>query len=522
MITIEVKVSSIWISPFYFYKKNNSDNITESTCSKLQMTFTDWEEVLGKPGLRYPVFNFTFCYDNENKIFKVPRGFGVDKIKNMLEKENLNDQIEIIYKENAFYPVRKVNIPLLEGVKPRSQIQQDAIMFLTNTKESGKFLSLATGFGKTFCVIYSAYLKQVPFLIITSKLSKQWIEQIKKFTGINDSMIYEIRGKESIDALMKMKNPRHAFYVCSTNTLYSRMKTDFNLDKVFSHLGIGVKVFDEAHEFYKTNCEIDCNSNFKETYYLTATPMRSDTTENRRYAKMFFEIPMHGVETHYTNNNYTIYLINFNSYPSSLELKKAMRWRRNMLNAHIYAKQVLKNDKKCILYFGMIKMYIEKVRSVTNGKIMIVLTSLDQIEKLYQFLSFYNFRKEKIARYDSTVKIKDREESKNADIILTTFGIAYAGLDLQNLSSVFSLSPFHSAIGTSQLLGRLSRNTSDVYFLDFLDEGYPRMNIQRKNRLKELKPRAKRIYRDKVQRNQIYKFLNKLEEERKMHEKDSM
>ena len=509
MITIESKVSSIWIYPFISFKKANELG-TLPTCKKLINLFTDWEEIYGKPGMRRPVFNFTYCMDEENKIFKVPIGFGVDNVLNMIRKENPDEKIEVIY-NNYCYSPRRVKIKLRDGVKPRTDIQYDAISFLTNEIQGNqKFLSLATGFGKTFCVIYSIYKKKVPALIISSKLSRQWISQITKFLDIHPNQIYEIRGKESIDNLMRKKSYNEIFYICSTTTLHNRLKQDVDLDKVFNRLGIGIKVFDEAHEFYKTNCEIDCNSSFKETYYLTATPMRSDTKENLRYVKMFAKVPIFGVETHYTNKNYIIYLINYNSKPSSIEVRHAMRWKRNMLNAHVCAKQTMKTDRRKVLFLGMIKMYIDKVRTVSSGKIMIVLTSLEQISELMNFLSKFK-TKDIIRRYDSTVKHEDRNDAKNADIIITTFGIAYAGLDIENLSSVFSISPFHTAVGTSQLLGRLSRNvTNDVYFLDFLDEGYPRMHIQRQNRLKELKPRAKKIYKNTVTENSVISYLESI------------
>lgn len=509
-ITVEVKISSIWIYPFYTIKEAKKLKINP-TSTRLENTFTDWENVPGNPGIKFPKFNFLFIYDEEKHIFKVPIGFGLDKLLNILHREL--DGIPIKVKHNVQpYPVRKVNTKLKENVKIKNDIQKGAIGFLLREKNSGKFLTLATGFGKTFCVIYTAAKKKVPFLIITSKLVKQWISQIKKFLDISDDEIYEIRGRNSIQKLIKEKNPKHIFYVSSTSSLYQRMKLDVNLDDVFKNLGIGVKVFDEAHEFYKTNCEIDCNSNFAETFYLTATPMRSDTRENVRYSKMFSEIPKHGEETHYMNKNYIIYLINYHSHPSSYELKKAMSWKRNMLNAHVHAAQIMGNDRKRILFFGMISQYIRKVQKVIDGKILVVLTSLNQIKQLKEFLETYH-SDVKIARYDSTVKFLDREVSKQADIILTTFGIAYAGLDIQNLAAVFSLSPFQSPIGTSQLLGRLARNTRDVFFLDFLDEGYPRMYIQRKNRLRELEPRAKKIYRNTISEVDIIKYLRSLEEE---------
>lgn len=506
-LIVEVKISSIWIHPFYM--KKDSDRLgINSTSKKLENTFTDWEDVPGRPGMHYPKFNFLFLYDKENHIFKVPIGFSVERVVDILQRDNPTTPIEVIY-NNQPYPIRKVEMKLKEGVEPRNDIQKEAIFFLLNEKNPGKFLTLATGYGKTFCVIYAAAKKNVPFLIITSKLAKQWIKQIKKFLDISDKDIYEIRGAESIKRLMRTKNPRHQFYVLSTNTLYSRMKIDPDLDKIFEKVGIGVKVFDEAHEFYKTNCEIDCNSNFAETYYLTATPMRSDSRENIRYSKMFSDIPKYGTETHYLNKNYIIGLVNFNSHPTQLEVKKAMRWRKNMLNAHIYAKQIMDSDKKKLLYFGLISYMITKIRNKINGKIMIVLTSLRQISELENFLSKY-YKNLSVSRYDSTVKHDERLKAIESDIILTTFGIAYAGLDINNLSSVFSLSPFQSPIGTSQLLGRLSRNNETTYFIDFLDEGYPRMHIQRKNRMRELEPRSKKIFKTYISENDIRDHLENI------------
>ena len=51
-------------------------------------------------------------------------------------------------------------------------------------------------------------------------------------------------------------------------------------------LNIGIKVFDEAHNRYKMFNEIDLNMQVDETIYVTATPGRSRTEEDKMYAKM--------------------------------------------------------------------------------------------------------------------------------------------------------------------------------------------------------------------------------------------
>ena len=61
-ITVEVKISSIWIYPFYTIKEAKKLKINP-TSTRLENTFTDWENVPGNPGIKFPKFNFLLIYD---------------------------------------------------------------------------------------------------------------------------------------------------------------------------------------------------------------------------------------------------------------------------------------------------------------------------------------------------------------------------------------------------------------------------------------------------------------------------
>ena len=96
-------------------------------------------------------------------------------------------------------------------------------------------------------------------------------------------------------------------------TLLNVMKEDYNaMNNLMAKLGIGFRIFDEAHTHFKNICKINALSNVEYTLYLTATPSRSAFRDDQLYGKVFRKIPyFNGKELNPVTNYCDVILYKF-------------------------------------------------------------------------------------------------------------------------------------------------------------------------------------------------------------------
>ena len=109
-------------------------------------------------------------------------------------------------------------------------------------------------------------------------------ERIIEYTDIEPDEIYMISGIGTIARLLNgMRDiSKIKFFLISHSTIrnYGEKYGWGKVGELFNTLGIGIKVYDEAHLSFKNMCMIDFFTNITDTLYLTATLGRSDYKEN--------------------------------------------------------------------------------------------------------------------------------------------------------------------------------------------------------------------------------------------------
>lgn len=237
-------------------------------------------------------------YDRRNHTLTLPRGIDIHYLENMLG-------YNAFYDNTCIKPRQNLNQILIK-YPPKDEKQQEAIQFLSGNgkynftkKYSQLFLALDTGAGKTYLgIVYTALLNLKTIIITTSsQWLSQWRDRFLEHTNIVASEIHSIGGSMEINNILSKQDSmydKYKIYTVTHATLLSYANENGwdSIDYLFRKLGIGLKIIDEAHLNFDNIYHIDYASSVYRTLYLTATPIRGESNENRIYQLYFKNIPM--------------------------------------------------------------------------------------------------------------------------------------------------------------------------------------------------------------------------------------
>lgn len=406
-------------------------------------------------------------YDEENHKLYLPRGMDVGFVEKCIGDKAKSNHTYSEYITNS--------TPTLLKYGPKDEVQQKTLQFLTGTGEysytknfSQLLVALNTGAGKTYLgIAYMAYLN-AKSIIITSSVSwlEQWKERIVEHSNIKANQIFNISGAWAITKLMNQNaatNDKYKIYLVSHSTLCSlaeRQGWD-SVGLLFRHLGIGIKIFDEAHLYFESMTYIDYHSDIYKTVYMTATPERGETNDNYIFQLYFKNVPTISFfdpekdpRTHYI-------AIKYNSGISPRDSSRCFNLYG--FNKGVYSRLVTKYEnfyKACRIVFDLIKCM--------KGRILIFMASNESIQILYDWI-LANY-----PEYNGSVGIFtslncDKKRAINNKIILTTSISAGEAMDIPDLfCSVQLAEPMKSRPKVRQRLGRTRIRGS--YFIDVIDD----------------------------------------------------
>ena len=486
VLNVEIKHNSFRLYPYKLARWNKKERILEGTAPSLDRAFTNFDFHFKRYKLKLNI------YDKTNKMLILPIGVGLKFIEEKLREEYTPYQI---IDNSEYYPEPRTVTPNLnEKYTNRSKYQAFSIDFLTSDKLfHTKLLALATGVGKTFCSVAAAFRLKMVMLVISPTLSDQWLASIESYTNCNreNGGIVLLRGCDSVDRAMS-KPPKAAFYVTTPLTIGNWIEKGNNGDDLIKHLGIGIQCFDEFHMMYSENIFVNTHLNTKYTFYLTATPDRTDYSEKKIFKRIMNEIPVYGLKTFAEQNYYNIRCVNYNTHPEGYEISQCVTSKG--LSAINYWNYLFKTPWRAMYVFSIIKTMIDKMIQspsyTKDEKYLIYLAKIEHIDFAKQwFNKVYANTDLTTGNYTSEVKKSERRNETMNNIIFCTLGGGGVGLDIPNLRAVFVAVPYSSSIITMQVRGRL-RELSDkeVYLFDFCDIGFADMKYQRNKRMGILKP----------------------------------
>lgn len=428
----------------------------------------------------------------ENDILYIPRGINLTILQNMF-----GVMPSIVYNTVKQSGLNNV----MMKAEPRGKIQNEAIDFLlsrnrfeSNMRKSQFGLNLDTGDGKTYTMINAIVQSKSNAIIIVhkSRLKTQWKEEFIKMSTIDENDIIDISGTSQMNSI-KNKEIKGSIYIINHQTIeaYARKYGWDTVKDFFNIINVGIKVFDEAHKFFRDILMIDFFSNTPKTYYLTATFGRADVKEYGIYKRAFTNVVRFGEETYNyeeKRKHINMVVIYFNSHPDSLVSVSTGYGFSN----YKYIDYALKNDENHTI-LKVLDRILEQTSNL-QGKRLITSPKIDSVDFIANYIES-NYDKEVGCIYSKNTREENDDIIKNKDIISSTIKSTGEGDNIKGLRILINLDPIGSRNTADQLRGRLREysKTDDTFLFYPVDLGFPECNILFKRILPAMKKKCKSI-----------------------------
>ena len=414
--------------------------------------------------------SFGMYYDETNERLYLPSGLDLWKIRSYFNEK--------YYRRENPHPYKTIDDIRIK-FKPRDEQQEEALRFMAgvNEYEENQYapqlsVNLNTGKGKTYCSIAAICFFKIKSMIITGSntLLSQWGDEILKYTNLNPSEIVHITGSDMINLFLLGKSKKveeGKIFLCNHGTLKSFGDT-YGWEKIntlFEVLGIGLKFFDEAHTHFENMLMIDYFTNVYKTFYVTATPGRSDRKENRIFQLSIKNVP--GIDLFDENNDpHTSYVaIKWNSRPSPEQISRCKN--KYGLDRMKYIDYVTKQPA----FYDMLRVIMDLVIKC-KGKVLMYIGTNDGILRVYHWIAtnYPEFLGD-IGIFTSLLPREEKLREKKKKLLLSTTKSAGLGEHIEGLKMTIVLAePFRSEIIARQTLGR-TRDPNTMY-VELVDLGF--------------------------------------------------
>lgn len=360
---------------------------------------------------------------------------------------------------------------------PKDDVQKEAFRFTLGVKEyrhlvdlPRQMLALDTGKGKTYIAIGTFAYTGIKTIVIAPMIGwlEQWRDRILEYTDVKPSEICMIQGSSSIGRLLKNGGDKYKIYLASHDTLKS-YGDNYGWDKIgelFKAIKVGYKIYDEAHLSFDNICDIDFHTNTYKTFYLTATPGRSDEDENAIYQRYMKDVPTISLFDEVKDPRTQYIAFKYRSGITPQDSTKCIN--KHGFNKMTYCNVILGYEK----FQAMIHIVIDMIKKV-NGQTLIYIATNEAIKIIKGWIERdYPEYIGQIGIYTSIIPKAEKEIAKSKQIILSTTKSSGAALDIIGLKMVVQLAePMKSDILSKQTLGR-TRQEHTVY-LDIIDMDVP-------------------------------------------------
>ena len=442
------------------------DNYIMHESEQLEKPFKMWDPVYHKEVYK------GFYYDTENKRLFLPAGMDMWYVRRALNEK--------YYTRVNPHPYQSIDNIVMKYT-PRDQRQVEILKFTAgltpdyedNVNAPQLSITSNTGSGKTYCSIATIAYYKIKSMIITgsNSLLSQWGNNIKEYTNLKDNDIFFISGSDQCNMILngssnKAKNA--SIYLCSHGTLRS-FGDRYGWDKVYQlleTLGIGMKFFDECHTNYDNMLMIDFYTNVYKTFYVTATPGRSDWKENHIFQISLKNVP--AIDLFDENNDpHTSYVaIKWNSNPTPLEASKCKSAKYG-LDRMKYMNYLVKKPE----FYQLLRVIMDLIIKC-KGRALIYIGTNDGILRVYKWIceNYPQFIGE-IGIFTSLVDKQNKLIEKQKKLLLSTTKSAGLGEHIEGLKmTVLLAEPFKSEILARQTLGR-TRDPNTMY-IECVDVGF--------------------------------------------------
>ena len=441
------------------------DNYDFHESEKLEHPFEVFDPIIHK------VQYVGIYYDKSNRRLYLPGGLDLWWVRKTIDEK--------YYTRIDPYPYKKIDSIRMK-YKPRDREQLETLKFTAGLDEydGNQYapqlsINLSTGKGKTYCSIATIAFYQIKSIIITgsNSLLNQWHQNIKEYTNLSDNDIFRISGSDICNMILNgasNKADNASIYLCSHGTLRS-FGERYGWDKVgelFKKLGIGMKFYDECHTNYDNMLMIDFFTNVFKTFYVTATPGRSNWRENHIFQISLKNVPNIDLFDENKDPHTSYVAIKWNSNPSAMDISKCKSLKYG-LDRNKYMEYLTKKPE----FYDLLRVIMDLVVKC-KGRALLYIGTNDGILRVYYWIcqNYPEFIGD-IGIFTSLVSKEDKMSEKKKRLLLSTTKSAGLGEHIEGLKMTVVLAePFKSDILFRQTLGRT--RDPDTLYIETVDLGF--------------------------------------------------
>lgn len=441
------------------------DDYDLHSCEELEKPFAVYDPV-------YHRLNYTgFFYDEANRRLYLPAGMDL-----WFVRKKLNEKYYTKIDPSEYKKIDNIRMKY----KPRDDEQIETLKFTAGLEEydGNQYapqlsINLFTGKGKTYCSIATIAFYQIKSIIITgsNSLLNQWEDNIVEYTNLEHSDVFRISGSDICNMILNggsNKANDASIYLCSHGTLRS-FGDRYGWDKVselFTNLGIGMKFYDECHTNYDNMLMIDFYTNVFKTFYVTATPGRSNWKENHIFQISLKNVP--NIDLFDENKDpHTSYIaLKWNSNPTAMDISKC---RSSMygLDRMKYMNYLTNKPE----FYDLMRVIMDLVIKCKGRALLYIGTNEGILRVYYWICQNYPEFLGDVGIFTSLLSKEEKMREKNKRLLLSTTKSAGLGEHIEGLKmTVVVAEPFKSEILFRQTLGR-TRDDNTVY-IEAVDLGF--------------------------------------------------
>lgn len=370
-------------------------------------------------------------------------------------------------------------LSLNADVTPREAQEQIIEQIIRHEESHQWFVYLSQGLGKTLLSVYMIPYFNTKTLIMcyNTSILKQWHETFKDRTNINLDSVLLIDESKIFDGILDGTFPfwEYDIFMCTPKilTMYGKRKGFEYLSILMDKMGIGLKIFDEAHRNITNIIKINAYTSVNKTLYLSGDFAQSNKRIETLYYRIFHGVPVLRPTNILMNTlKYTVaWVVSYNSHPTEADIDAT--YMRRGFNFFNYMKYQIK-----IKEFYETLWYILDAINASNDKnyrILVLLNLIEQVNILYEKIEDHYPNRYIIGRYHSKINEDEKRFARNeANLIVSTHQSFGVGIDIEEIKYVISCT-ICTKIDDNQASGRARplADRSDAYYFIMYDRGFP-------------------------------------------------
>lgn len=378
-------------------------------------------------------------------------------------------------------------------ITPREAQYQVIQQIFQNDRKTQWFVHLSQGLGKTLLSVYIIPYFNFKTLIMcyNTDVLYQWISTFREKTNIQNGSIIMIDSGDLLHKIEVGSFPawEYDIFMCTPKllTMYGKKHGFDKLDILMTRMGIGMKIFDEAHRNIANIIKINAYTSVRKTLYLSGDFAQSNPRKEELYYRIFRGVPILKPTQELMNTlRFTIAIaVHYNTHPN--ELEKTSVYTRRGFSFYDYMKYEIQKEE----FFDALYFIIDHINEANenNDKILILLNLTEHVDIITERLEEKYNSRYVIGKYHSYLSDEEKTTTReHASMIISTHMSYGTGIDVHAIKYVISACVC-TKIDDNQASGRARpmADGSDTFYFMMTDIGFDYVRKKLGERLEYLR-----------------------------------